>query len=178
MDLGAANLDSFSLAGSLGLFLLDFSLLLVLLFSLFKFVEESLSALELTSLDLAFLLDLSFDNVSFCLMFLGPSRLEDLICALDVLDDSLRLKLESDLSLLAEENPLEELVRFDTAVFLCCFSLFVLSLLKSFSLSSMDCFVGVPFGRAVCECCCDCCVYGLDGILLPGASSDELGRDL
>lgn len=138
-------MDSLSRAGSFGLFL-DLSLLLVLLLLLLKFVEDSLGDLELTNLDLTFLPDLSFDKVSLCCRILGPTRLEDLICELGVLEDSLRLRLESDLSLLADEKPLDELVRFDTAVLLLfCFSLLILSLLKSFSLSSMECLVGVPF---------------------------------
>lgn len=145
IDFGVASLDSLSRAGSFGLFL-DFSLLLVLLLDLLRFEEDSLGAFELTNLDLTFFPDLSFDNVSFCcLKALGPIKLDDLICVFCVFDDSLRLKLESDLSLFADENPLEELVRFETAVvLLCCFSLLVLSLLKSFNLSSMECFVGVP----------------------------------
>lgn len=139
-------MDSLSRAGSFGLFL-DLSLLADLTFDLFRFVEESLMALDVINLDLTFLPDLSFDKVSFCcLIGLGPNKLQGLICALGVLLDSLRLKLESDLSLLADEKPLEELVRFDTAVLLlCCLSLFGLSLLKSFNLSSIECFVGVPF---------------------------------
>lgn len=155
MDFGAASFDSLSRAGSFGLFL-DLSLLLVLLLLLFKLVEDSFGDLELTNLGLTFLADLSFVNVSLCcLILLGPTKFEDLICELGVLEDSLRLKLESDLSLLADENPLEELVRFDTAVLLLfCFSLLILSLLKSFNLSSMECFVGVPFWLdGVCGCC-------------------------
>lgn len=55
---------------------------------------------------------------------------------------SFKLKLESDRSLLADEKPLEELVRFDmVGLFLCCLSVEDLSL-NNFSLSSIECLVG------------------------------------
>jgi hypothetical protein len=75
-----------------------------------------------------------------------------------------KLMLESLLSLLAEEKPLLELVRFDSWVF----GISVLSFPNNFSFPSIDCFTGV------CWFCCSTFplvnndplwVYGLDGIL-------------
>lgn len=93
---------------------------------------------------------------------------------------SLRLRLESDLSLLADEKPLEELVLFDMVGLFLCRSLDDLSL-NNFNLSNIECLVG-----AFCWCGGGVGApgdagwpqYGLDGILLPGVNKDELGRDL
>lgn len=85
----------------------------------------------------------------------------DVVCDDGMFESLLRLMLESLLSLLADEKPELELVRFDS----CVFGISVLSLPKSFSLPSIDCFAGV------CWFCCSTFpfvssepLYGLAGI--------------
>lgn len=96
--------------------------------------ETSLAFFELNNFE-AFDKAFAFAAASFFLHFDGAGRLESLF----------KLRLES---LRHDEKPLLELVRFDVWDFERS-----LSLLKSFSLSSIECFV-VPF----CCCCAGCAI--------------------